>query len=268
MRRLFHIIIILFIGTSAFAQVPEKVSYQAVIRDAEGTLITNKEQSINLSVLQGNESGLEIYTETHFTETNANGLVSLEIGSGVAIGDQFGSIDWKNGPYFIKTETTVDGATLISISELLSVPYALHAKDALKVNGLTVATKVPENAVFTDHQTAFDVAVSPIPRLDATDVQTALEKLKQAVEEAGDMKKTTFDSNNDSIVDNAAAVNGFTVGTSVPVDAVFTDNQKATEVFLSSPINIGGAEVKTVEEAVSRLQEEFIKLQKEITTHP
>ena len=80
------------------------------------------------------------------------------------------------------------------------------------------------------------------------------------------MKKTTFDRNNDSIVDNAAAVNGFTVGTSVPVDAVFTDNQKAT-VFLSSPINIGGAEVKTVEEAVSRLQEEFIKL-KEITTHP
>lgn len=189
MRTLFYTIIALFIGTSTYAQTPQKISYQVVIRDAEGILITNKEQRVNLSILQGNESGIEVYTETHFTETNANGLVSLEIGSGKADGSVFSSIDWGNGPYFIKTETTIDGETITSIAELLSVPYALHAKDASKVNG-------------------------------------------------------------------------FTVGTSVPVDAVFTDNQKATEIPLSSHINIGGAEVKTVEEAISRLHEEIIKLQK------
>ena len=65
---------------------PEKVSYQAILRDGEGILVTNKELSVNLSVLQGNESGIEVYTETHFTETNANGLVSLR--------DRFGPGRW------------------------------------------------------------------------------------------------------------------------------------------------------------------------------
>lgn len=154
MRRLFCAIIALFIGTSAFAQTPEKVSYQAVIRDAQGALVIDKELDIMMSILEGSELGTAIYGETHSTQTNANGLVSLEIGSGQVGGSVFSSIDWGNGPYFIKTETMVDGETLTSIAELLSVPYALHAKDASKVNGLTVATEVPEDAVFTDHQTA------------------------------------------------------------------------------------------------------------------
>ena len=127
----------------------------------------------------------------------------------------------------------MDGSTLTSISELLSVPYALHAKEASKVNGLTVATEVPENAVFTDNQSAKEVTIDKIPNLDADDVQQALENLQETLEETGDMKQTAYDRNNDSIVDNASKVNGLTVGTNVPLEALFTDVQKGNEVDLS-----------------------------------
>lgn len=40
---------------------------------------------------------------------------------------------------------------------------------------------------------------------------------------SGDMLKSTYDTNNNGIVDNAEKVNGFTVAKSVPADAVFTD---------------------------------------------
>ena len=40
---------------------------------------------------------------------------------------------------------------------------------------------------------------------------------------AGDMAKSIYDTNNNGIVDNSEKVSGFTVGVSVPADAVFTD---------------------------------------------
>ena len=41
----------------------------------------------------------------------------------------------------------------------------------------------------------------------------------------GDMKKSVYDTNDNNSVDNAEKVNGFTVGTSVPAGAVFSDSQ-------------------------------------------
>jgi len=64
-------------------------------------------------------------------------LVSIEIGTG-ATSDDFSAIDWANGPYFIKTETDPTGGTTYTITgtnQLLSVPYAMHAKTADTVTG-------------------------------------------------------------------------------------------------------------------------------------
>jgi hypothetical protein len=43
--------------------------------------------------------------------SNANGLVSIEIGGGAVVSGNFSTIDWANGPYFIKTETDPTGGT-------------------------------------------------------------------------------------------------------------------------------------------------------------
>ena len=119
----------LFLPNNAGAQSPEKMSYQAVIRDSDDNLITETQVGMQISILQDSESGTAVYVETQEPSTNANGLVSIEIGTGTTSYD-FSTIDWANGPYFIKTETDPTGGTDYTItgtSELLSVPYALHS---------------------------------------------------------------------------------------------------------------------------------------------
>jgi hypothetical protein len=136
------LIFIVLVGTSylslAQTQVPEKMSYQAVIRNSSGQLVSTQTVGMQISILQGTASGTSVYIETHTPTTNINGLVSLEIGAGIAQSGNFSAIDWANGPYFIKTETDIDGGTNYTISgtsQLLSVPYALHAKTAETVVG-------------------------------------------------------------------------------------------------------------------------------------
>ncbi|WP_374756627.1 BclA C-terminal domain-containing protein, partial [Dyadobacter bucti] len=86
---------------------------------------------IRISILQGSNDGTASYVETHAAVTNANGLVSLAIGTGTIVSGTFAAINWGSGPYFIKTETDPIGGTAYTITgttELLSVPYALYAK--------------------------------------------------------------------------------------------------------------------------------------------
>ncbi len=129
-----HLLVItlvcLLIGTSIFAQAPQKMSYQAVIRNTSGALVTSTSVGMKISILQGSATGTVAYSETQTASTNANGLVSLEIGSGTIVTGTFAGINWANGPYFIKTETDPTGGTAYTISgtnELMSVPYALFS---------------------------------------------------------------------------------------------------------------------------------------------
>lgn len=116
----------LLIMTSIFAQAPQKMNYQAVIRNSSDALVVNTQVGMKISILQGSGTGTAVYTETQTPTTNANGLISIEIGGGTG----FSSIDWSTGNYYIKTETDPTGGTSYSItgtSQLLSVPYALYA---------------------------------------------------------------------------------------------------------------------------------------------
>ncbi len=118
-------------GGLLFAQAPHKMSYQAVIRNSNNALVTNASVGMRISILQGNITGAVIYSETHLINSNANGLVSLEIGGGSVLSGTFSSIGWASGPYFVKTETDPSGGSNYSISgtsQLLSVPYALYAE--------------------------------------------------------------------------------------------------------------------------------------------
>ncbi len=116
---------------SALAQSPQKISYQAVIRNSSNQLVTNGPVGMRISILQGSVSGSNVYIETQSLNTNANGLVSLEIGAGTVVSGNFGTIDWSAGPYFIKTDTDPSGGTNYTITgttQFLSVPYALYAE--------------------------------------------------------------------------------------------------------------------------------------------
>ena len=142
--KIYSIVAGLLLTASVFAQAPQKMSYQAVIRDNNNALITSKPVGMRISIIQGSVFGAAVYVETQTPSTNANGLVSLEIGTGTVITGTFASINWAAGPYFIKTETDPTGGTVYTISgtnELMSVPYALFSANGTPGPiGLTGAT--------------------------------------------------------------------------------------------------------------------------------
>lgn len=134
MKKVFSILATVLLTASVFAQSPEKMSYQAVIRNSSDALVTNTQIGLEVNIRQGTTSGTVVYTETQTPTTNANGLVSIEIGGGSG----FNTIDWANGPYFIETKTDPAGGTNYTItgtSQLLSVPYALYAANAGTATG-------------------------------------------------------------------------------------------------------------------------------------
>lgn len=136
MKKLYTILVALLITASTFAQAPEKMSYQAVVRDSGDNLITSQLVGMQISILQTSATGTAVYVETQMPTTNINGLVTLEIGNGTVVSGDFTTIDWSADSYFIKTESDPTGATSYTItgtSQLLSVPYALHAKIAENV---------------------------------------------------------------------------------------------------------------------------------------
>jgi len=133
MKKLLLIQSIFFIALTSYAQSPEKFSYQAVIRNADGKVLNQQNVAMQISIIQNSVNGGAVYSETHRSNTNANGLLSIIIGEGEVVSGDFSVIDWSEGPYFIKSETDPQGGsnyTIVSTSQLLSVPYALHANTA------------------------------------------------------------------------------------------------------------------------------------------
>lgn len=136
------LIIIIFLTVTLYAQVPEKMSYQAIIRDAGDVIVSNQNIGMQVSILQGSTNGTAVYVETHTPTSNINGLINLDIGVGAIVTGSFNSIDWANGPYFIKTETDITGGTNYTItgtSQLQSVPYALFARSSGSTNSVNLS---------------------------------------------------------------------------------------------------------------------------------
>ena len=127
---LLSIFTIAAMALSIFGQAPEGFKYQAVLRNASNAIIANQAVGIKLTIQQGSIGGTAVYTETFAPTTNAYGLVNLEIGSGTTL-DDFTTIDWANGSYFIETAIDASGGSNYSVmgtNQLMSVPYALYAK--------------------------------------------------------------------------------------------------------------------------------------------
>lgn len=148
MKQNYYIITLLLLICSFIqikAQSPDSFKYQAVVRDAStNNIIANQQISLLITVHQNTINGAIIYEEEFNPTTNTFGLVNLEIGNGTAVVGIFEDIDWGSGPYFI--ETAIDqtgGSNHVSMgtSQLLSVPYALYAKNGSKwsesASGLT-----------------------------------------------------------------------------------------------------------------------------------
>ncbi|MES2765465.1 MAG: hypothetical protein V4642_06345 [Bacteroidota bacterium] len=120
---------------------PEGFKYQASLRNSQGEVIADKLVSIRISImskgmnLKGGNSET-VYSEVHTVSTNKLGMVSFEIGSGTLSTGNFSAISWGSAEHFVQIEideTGGDSYKILGTSQLMSVPYSLHAKMASDV---------------------------------------------------------------------------------------------------------------------------------------
>jgi uncharacterized protein (TIGR02145 family) len=155
------IIVAISLTTGIFAQTPQSFKYQAIVRDLSGNIITNQLVAVKVSLLIGTETGPVVYSEVHSSTTNQFGTITLDIGKGSVVTGIFSAINWRLDDYFLKLEIDITGGTsfqFMGTSQLLSVPYALHAKTSEKFSTITSAmrdtmTVVTEGACFYNSTT-------------------------------------------------------------------------------------------------------------------
>ena len=125
MRLLILLLLLIISPFLSLSQAPQGFNYQAIVRDASGNVRAN--EGVQFQFRIQDLAGNAIYTENHTVVTNKYGLADgIIIGKGSTV-DDFTSVDWGNGTYYINVK--VDGVDL-GTSQLLSVPYALYALNA------------------------------------------------------------------------------------------------------------------------------------------
>jgi hypothetical protein len=201
-NKILYIIFFLLLSMSLSSQVPEKFNYQAVIRGNTGELVTNANISLNISILQGGASGVAVFEESHTVVSNANGLVTLEIGGGTVVSGVFDHIDWANGPYFIEIEILPgDGITssITSVSQLLSVPFSMHAKTAENVENIVYTETDP---LFTawDKSTGISISESQISDLNHFENSDEMDPVYAVSVASGITTADTFKWNNPEVL--------------------------------------------------------------------
>ena len=131
MKRLLSAIILSFCWIAAMAQTPAGMSYQAVVRNADGSIIASRDVKFRISILENSETGTPVYVETHSEQTNAFGLVNLVIGSGTVLSGAFSPTGWGGAAHYLKVEIDPsNGGSFFHFgtTQLLTVPYAFHSQ--------------------------------------------------------------------------------------------------------------------------------------------
>jgi hypothetical protein len=124
------------IQTLSYAQAPNGINYQAVIRNSTGTLMANTPTAIRVSIRQTTATGTIVYSERQNVTTDQFGLVNFVIGSGTLLSGNFTNIPWANGPFFLDLGVAFSGLPNPAIympygtQQMMSVPYALYAKSS------------------------------------------------------------------------------------------------------------------------------------------
>ena len=118
----------LFLTTIVFAQAPLGIPYQAVMRNADGSVMASSAVSLTFMIHDGSATGTMVYQESHSLTSNAQGLVSCVVGNGVVSQGNFANVNWDSGSKFLHVMMGSGAAQVdLGTQQMLSVPYALNA---------------------------------------------------------------------------------------------------------------------------------------------
>lgn len=93
MKKLLLFVAIIFASLVSYAQSPDLMSYQAVVRNTSGILLAEKPVVIQIRILDKTDIGKPVCVETHTITTNKNGLVTLKIEGGSLFSDNISTIN-------------------------------------------------------------------------------------------------------------------------------------------------------------------------------
>jgi uncharacterized protein (TIGR02145 family) len=159
--------------TQLQAQTPQGFNYQATVRNSSGDLIVNTNVYFKFNVIQGSQTAVPIFTETHYVPTDDLGHVNLVIGQGTASTGTFSELDWSLGSYYLGIELDTDtgnGYLAMGTTQLLSVPYALYAE-----NSGNATSAIPNlEAVLAENNSANNQQIKDLQ--DPTEAQDAVTK--------------------------------------------------------------------------------------------
>ena len=166
MKKLSLISLCLIVSVSIFAQAPQALKYQAVVRNNDGSLVIDQSVTFRFTIIQDSALGAPVYSEIHSPTTNDFGMVNLVIGEG-STGDDFTTISWGATDHFLKVELDRLGGSSyeeMGTTQLLSVPYALYANSALHA---TTSDSIADNTVTSNkivdgEVTSVDIATDAV----------------------------------------------------------------------------------------------------------
>jgi hypothetical protein len=135
MKKLFTLIAFI-VMTTINAQAPQGFNYQATVRNSSGQLLLNQTVQVKFNILQNSSTGDIVYSENQTANTDDLGQINLVVGQGTAPTGTFSTINWGGGSYYLGIElNSGSGYVNMGTTQLLSVPYALHAKTAESIVG-------------------------------------------------------------------------------------------------------------------------------------
>jgi hypothetical protein len=152
--KLLVLLVVLLNESLVLAQSPQQVNYQAVARNSDtGAELVNQPIDVVFKILDGSAAGAIVYQEIHSTETNQFGLFNLEIGAGSQMVGTLAGVDWGSSEKWLAVEIDLgSGLEEVSVSQLISVPYALHAATATSVDNVDDADADPTNELIDTMQ--------------------------------------------------------------------------------------------------------------------
>ena len=124
------IAVLLLTSFLSFAQAPQGINYQAVVRNATGAVVANQLVSMRFQIHDLSASGSVVYQETFQVTTNQFGLAAVVIGTN----GNLTSVNWGAGAKFLQVELDPTGGssyTDMGTTQLMSVPYALFSGTSL-----------------------------------------------------------------------------------------------------------------------------------------
>jgi len=113
----------------------QSIRYQGVAFDQNDNLIVSSDVAIRVAIREDGTSGTIVYLETHKTSTDASGSFELYIGEGNSQQGLYKDIPWRKGVFFANISIDPSGGAnyiYAGSTELLAVPYAFHAEEALR----------------------------------------------------------------------------------------------------------------------------------------